>query len=144
MNPRIGWAMGVLALVAGYAGWGWPGVILAVTVIVFWLLLQWGRALRVLRAAGERPVGYVSSAVMLQARLNAGMTMLQVLPLTRSLGQQISEAPERWAWQDAAGDRVETDWDQGRLTRWQLKRASEATDGTPPAAEPGEPPVHPA
>ncbi len=126
MNPRIGWLLAAAALVAGYFGWGWPGVMLAFTVIVFWLLLQWGRAMRVLRAAGERPVGQVPSAVMLQSRLAAGMTMLQVLPLTRSLGRSLSESPERWAWEDAAGHRVETDWQDGRLVRWQLLRAPDA------------------
>lgn len=154
MNPRIGWGLAALAIAAGWVGWGWPGVALGVTVVVFWLLLQWSRAIRVLRAAGERPVGEVPSAVMLNARLAAGMTMLQVLPLTRSLGQRIGESPERWAWRDAAGVRVETDWRDGKLERWQLLRPPEhdeasrpeppatPTDGPPPP-DPRHPPDGP-
>lgn len=131
MNPRLGWALAAAALAAGYFGWGGPGVLLAFTVIVFWLLLQWGRAIRVMRAAGERPVGQVRSAVMLQARLAVGMTMLQVLPLTRSLGRQTGESPERWVWEDHSGDRVETDWNGARLTAWRLVRARGAEDPAP-------------
>ena len=134
MSGRLGWGLAALAIAAGWLGWGWPGVALGVTVVVFWLLLQWSRAIRVMRAAGERPVGAVPSAVMLNARLSAGLTMLQVLPLTRSLGQQLSESPERWAWHDAAGNRVETDWRDGRLERWQLVRPPEASGPAGPAA----------
>lgn len=141
MSGRLGWGLAALAIAAGWLGWGWPGVALGVTVVVFWLLLQWSRAIRVMRAAGERPVGVVPSAVMLHARLSAGLTMLQVLPLTRSLGQPISETPERWAWHDAAGNRVETDWHNGRLERWHLVRPPDAPD--PPADPDGAGP-HPA
>ena len=61
------------ALAAGYVGYGWPGVVLALTVVVFWLLLQFSRALRTLRNAASGPVGQVASAVMLHSRLKAGM-----------------------------------------------------------------------
>ncbi|HRF84756.1 MAG TPA: hypothetical protein PLO34_10080, partial [Pseudoxanthomonas sp.] len=76
MNPIVGWGLAVVAIAAGYVGWGWRGVILGVTVIVFWLLLQFSRSLRVLKRAAGNPVGHVDSAVMLHSRLQAGMTLL--------------------------------------------------------------------
>jgi hypothetical protein len=138
MNPVVGWSLAVLAIAAGWVGWGWPGVALGVTVIAFWLLLQFSRAMRVMRAAGQRPIAAVDSAVMVQSRLAAGMTMLQVLPITRSLGERIGDAPERWAWRDAGGDEVLTEWHDGKLARWELRRASgpavvPADEGSPSA-----------
>ena len=64
-NPDVGWALAALAIAIGYGQWGWSGVVLAFTMIVFWLLLQFSRALRVLRNAGQAPVGQVPNAVML-------------------------------------------------------------------------------
>jgi hypothetical protein len=131
MNPTVGWALAVLAVAAGYLGWGWPGMALAFTVIVFWLLLQFSRAMRVMRGAAGRPVGQVDSAVMLQSRLARGMTMIQILPITRSLGQRLGEATdrdERWAWRDPAGHEVRTEWKAGKLDRWVLHRADDAEE----------------
>ena len=93
MNPVIGWSLAALAVALGHLQWGWRGVVLAVTVIVFWLLLQFGRALRVLRAAGQAPVGHVQSAVMLNAKLHPGLRLPQILALTRSLGTQDRRRP---------------------------------------------------
>ena len=93
MNPIVGWGLAVLGIAAGYVGWGWPGVVLGVTVVVFWLLLQFSRSLRVLKKAAGAPVGHVDSAVMLHSKLKAGMTLMQVLVLTRSLGTKLSETP---------------------------------------------------
>lgn len=59
MNQALGVALAVAALGLGYTSYGWRGVVLAVTVVVFWLLLQFSQALRVLREAGARPVGTV-------------------------------------------------------------------------------------
>ena len=135
MNPVVlGWGLAVLAIAVGYAGWGWRGVVLGVTVIVFWLLLQFSRSLRVLKNAGRAPVGHVDSAVMLHSRLKAGMPMLQVLTLTRSLGRRLSETPERWAWADAGGARVELRFEGGKLQSWTLRRAADvpaAADAAP-------------
>ena len=127
MNAVMGWALAGAALVAGWFGWGWRGVVLAVTVIVFWLLLQFSRTLRLLRGAAQRPVGHVDSAVMLNAKLQAGLRLPQVIGLTRSLGRHLREEPETWCWSDAGGDRVEVEFEQGRCARWRLVRA--APDG---------------
>lgn len=123
-DPRLGWALAALALVAGYAGWGGKGLVLAFTVIVFWLLLQFNRAVRVMRNASHAPVGSVASAVMLHARLKRGMALIDILPLAGSLGQVETAAgepgDERYAWQDAGGRRLVAVLRKGRLLSWQL------------------------
>jgi uncharacterized protein (DUF58 family) len=130
-NPIIGWGLAVLGIAAGYVGWGWPGVVLGVTVLVFWLLLQFSRSLRVLRQAAANPVGHVDSAVMLQSKLKTGMTLSQVLPLTRSLGTRLSDTPERWGWADPGGARISLEFDRGRLQSWVLTREEAASEGPP-------------
>ena len=45
MDSRWGWALAVVGMALGYALWGWQGVVLALSVMVFWLLLQFSRAL---------------------------------------------------------------------------------------------------
>jgi hypothetical protein len=122
LNPVIGWGLAVLGIAAGYVGWGWRGVVLGVTVVVFWLLLQFSRSLRVLKNAAGQPVGHVDSAVMLHSRLKAGMTLMQVLVLTRSLGTRLSETPERWGWADPGGARVQLHFEAGKLQSWDLLR----------------------
>ncbi len=128
MTPLLGWALAVAAVAAGYVGYGWPGVVLAITVTVFWMLLQFSRALRVMKAAALRPVGQVPNAVMLQSRLNKGMTLAQVLKLTGSFGTRLHEDqgadPETYAWRDDAGDEVQLELRAGKLVSWQLRRAA--------------------
>ncbi|MBS1178127.1 MAG: hypothetical protein H6R06_2539 [Proteobacteria bacterium] len=130
-NPIIGWGLAVLGIAAGYVGWGWPGVLLGFTVLVFWLLLQFSRSLRVLKKAAGAPVGHVDSAVMLHSKLKTGMTLSQVLPLTRSLGTRLSDAPERWGWADPGGARVSLEFDGGKLQSWTLTRDEPAAEGPP-------------
>ena len=125
MNVWIGWALAAAALAAGYLGYGWRGLLLALSVIVFWMLLQFSRSLRVLRAAAQRPVGHVASAVMLNAKLHAGMRLPDVIRLTGSLGRRISEMPEVWAWADTGGAEVTVAFDGGRCMRWTLQRPGE-------------------
>ncbi len=128
MSAAIGWALALAALVVGYLAYGWPGLVLALTVIAFWMLLQFSRALRAMRAAAGRPVGEVDNAVMLHAQLRKGLRLVQVLKLTRSLGTPVATAAdavdETFAWQDGAGDRVEVDLQHGQVTAWRLQRAA--------------------
>jgi hypothetical protein len=130
-QAALGWALAVAALAAGYVSYGWPGVALALTVVVFWLLLQFSQALRTLRIASQRPVGKVPSAVMLNARLDVGMRLPKVLRLTLSLGRKVREAPdgdETWAWADDNGDEVHVELQGGRVARWALHRAQAEGD----------------
>jgi hypothetical protein len=135
-SQAISWALMAACLVAGWMGWGWRGLVLAVTVIVFWLLLQLSRTLRVMRAAAARPVGRVASAVMLQSRLVAGRSLLQVITLTGSLGERLCDAPEVWRWRDDGGDAVDVRLEAGRVQSWVLRRAGDAAQQAPSATAP--------
>jgi len=122
MNPVVGWTLAVIGTAIGYARYGWQGVALCASAIVFWLLLQFNLALRTMRAAGESPVGTVASAVMLHAKLKKGMRLLQVIQLTRSLGEKLGDAPETFRWTDASGAAVRMTFERGRCTGWTLER----------------------
>ncbi|MEO7336333.1 MAG: hypothetical protein ABIV63_07120, partial [Caldimonas sp.] len=102
---------------------------LAFSVIVFWLLMQFSRSVRVMRDASESPVGHVPSAVMLHAKLRVGLPMLQIVKLTKSLGKRLSESPDKsqetWAWVDDSGAEVRIVFDKGLCTRWTLNRPAE-------------------
>jgi len=125
MNPVLGWAMALVALAAGWRGYGWPGVALALTVIAFWLLIQFNRSVKVMRNAASSPVGHIDSAVMLNAKLSAGLPMIRIVTLTKSLGKRVTEAPDTWAWADASGSSVTIVFDKGRCKRWALNRPVE-------------------
>ena len=126
MSPQLGWLLAAAGLAAGYRAYGWPGVMLAATVVVFWLLLQFSRALRALRKAGGAPVGSLRSAVMLHAKLRKGMTLPQVLAATGSLGEKMDAlaagAEESWRWRDAGGAVVTVHLKRGRVVDWSLLR----------------------
>ena len=128
MNPWLGWALAAAALFLGWRSFGWPGIALAFSVIVFWLLLQFSRGVRVMRGASESPVGHVDSAVMLNAKLRERVPMLEVVKLTRSLGQRVSDDPEVWRWADDGGSSVEVTFVSGRCSRWALQRPREAVE----------------
>jgi hypothetical protein len=122
MNPWIGWTLALLAIALGWAVYGWRGVALGVTIVVFWLLLQWSRAMRVMRGAATSPVGYVPSAVMLNAKLHPGLRMMEVVQLTKSLGEAVSDQPEIWRWRDPGGAVVQVTFVNGRVGAWALER----------------------
>lgn len=128
MNASWGWALAALAVFVGWMQWGWQGVLMAVTVTVFWLLLQFNRAVRVMRQATGAPVGHVESAVMLHSRLRQGMRLMEIIPLTRSLGQRADDtavadpALERFVWTDASGCSVSVELARGQVRSWTLQR----------------------
>jgi hypothetical protein len=133
MNPIWGWALAALALVTGWWAYGWQGVVVSLTVVVFWLLLQFSRALRAMKNAADAPIGHVPSAVMLHTKLRVGMTLLQVIAQTRSLGRRVAEVPETWAWEDEGGAGLTLVFEGARLARWTLTRTDEMPT---PAASP--------
>jgi hypothetical protein len=134
MNPIVGWGLAFVAVVAGWQVYGWQGVVMVVSVIVFWLLLQFSRVLRVMKNAGEAPKGHVGSTVMFNAKLKHGMTMLQVITIAKSLGERVREDPETWAWKDAGDSRVTLVFEDGKLSSWELVRP--AQDEAPTAEPP--------
>jgi len=123
MNGRWAWVLAGTALVAGWFGYGWRGIVLAVSVIAFWLLLEFSRTMRVLRRAAQAPVGHVDSVVMLQSKLSEGMPLADIIKLTGSLGQKVRDEPETFAWRDGGGAAVEVELQAGRCRRWTLLRA---------------------
>ena len=130
MSPQLGWLLAAVGLVAGYRAYGWPGVMLALTVVVLWLLLQFSRALRALRKAGAAPVGSLRSAVMLHAKMRKGMTLPQVLAATSSLGEKVetpsADVGESWRWCDASGAVVTVHLKHGKVVDWSLVRQDSA------------------
>ncbi|WP_457320573.1 hypothetical protein [Roseateles sp. P5_E11] len=125
MNPWIGVGLALVALIGGGALLGWQGVIFATTGIVFWLLLQISRLMRVMKVAGAAPLGSVNNAVMLNSKLHAGMKLVDLIGLAGSLGQK--QAPETFVWRDAGGDAVEVKLVKGKLVEWRLIRAAQAS-----------------
>ena len=144
MNPAIN--NGLLAggaVIAGWWAWGWQGLLLAGSVIVFWLLLQFSRALRVLRHASQQPVGHVDSVVMLQSRLEHGINMQELIAVTGSLGTRVGELDD-WQWSDPGGNAVVVHLRRGKVVRWSLVRPDEEPeppqDPRPgPGTSPGAP-----
>ena len=122
MNPVIGWILAVIAVGLAWRSYGWQGVAFAVSLVVFWLVLQFNRSVRVMKNASNAPVGHVGSAVTLHSKLNKGMTLIQIIPLTRSLGRKLSDEPETWQWADEGGSSVTLVFDKGRLQSWTLHR----------------------
>lgn len=117
----------------GYRSYGWPGVAAVGGGVLMWLLLHFTRLMNVLKKAADRPIGHVGSAVMLHAKLRAGVSLLHVIAMTRSLGQLQSPAetqPEIYRWTDASGSWVECEFQHGKLVQWQLQRPSAPETGT--------------
>ena len=122
MSAILGWALAALALATGYWAYGWRGAVLALTVTAFWLLIQFSRALRVMRLAAQSPVGKVPSAVMLHSRLEKGLLMMDIVKLSRSLGRKVSDTPESYVWSDESGAEVLIEFVDGRCWNWRLVR----------------------
>jgi hypothetical protein len=132
-------AIPLAVLASLYWGWRtfeWLGVLGVLGAVVMWALLHFTRTMQVLRRASRRPVGHVDSAVMLNARLQAGMSLLHVLAMTRALGQAITPAgvdPEAFAWTDASNAAVRCEFRGGQLTQWTLSRPQPDEPGAPKA-----------
>lgn len=122
-----------LVFILGYWLYGWRGLVLAATILVFWLLMQFHRALKVMRRASGRPVGLVPSAVMLQSKLQLGLNLQEVITLAGSLGQKVEGEADDWRWHDNAGHEVVVCLRRGRVVRWYFARGDDAQD--PPAPD---------
>ena len=147
-STLIGWGLAVAAVVLGHVLYGGAGVMLALSIVVFWLLLQFSRTLRLMRRAAAQPVGHVESAVMLHAKLKPGLRLMDIIGLTGSLGRRLPHpspgADESWEWRDAGDDTLVVDLVGGRCVGSSVARAAstagQATaepDTDSPSAIPG-------
>lgn len=129
---------GVAVIVLAYRFYAWPGVAVVVTALVMWVLLHFTRMMQVLKRTANRPIGYVDSAVMLNAKLKPGMTLLHVIAMTRALGELTSpkdEQPELFRWTDTGGSHVTCTFVGGKLAHHALFRpAPEALAADSPPA----------
>ena len=128
MSAKLGWFLAIVGVVLATYQYGLQGFVAAVTLVVFWLLLQFNRALRVMRRAGQQPVGLVPSTVMLHAALKVGMPMLDVVAKARSLGVKAGAGDDVWRWHDEGGSTLTLYFDDGRLQRWTLDRPAESPE----------------
>jgi len=127
----------VILIVAAYRAYGWGGVAVAMGALVMWLLLHFNRMMQVLKRAANRPIGYVDSAVMLNAKLKPGVTLLHVVAMTRALGELLSprdSQPELYRWTDGTQSSVTCEFLHGKLVKWELSRPAQPEEpgaGTP-------------
>ena len=129
----------IAAITLAWYRFGWQGVVVVVSALVLWLMLHFNRTMQVLRRAADRPLGHVDSAVMLNAKLRAGVSLLHVTAMTRSLGQLLTAKdaqPEVYRWRDNTDSYVDATFHGGRLNVWQLTRPTQppelsATDAPP-------------
>lgn len=128
----------VVALLAGaWRAYGWGGVALAAGVIVMSALLLVNRVVNVLARAAKRPQGDADSAVMLNAKLRPGVTLLHVMTLTESIGEPLSAPdaqPEVFRWTDGSMASVTCEFMEGKLAKWSLARPAEVSDRGPAAS----------
>ena len=124
-----------LAIVGGavlaYRSYGWPGTVAVVSVLVFGMLLHFTRMMAVLKRAANRPIGHVDSAVMLNAKLKPGATLLHVVAMTRALGllKSVKDAqPEVFEWKDGTESTVTCTFVGGKLSHHVLYRPDQSAD----------------
>lgn len=129
----------VAVLIMGYQSWGWPGVVGLSGAVLMVLLLHFTQAMNVMRRAASRPIGYVDSAIMLNAKLKPRMTLMHVIAMTRSLGELQSPQntqPEVYRWRDNGQSHVEATFADGRLVQWALTRPAPAHEAPAQQAAP--------
>lgn len=116
---------GVAAIALAWGRFGWQGVAVVATALIMWALMHFNRMMQVLKRTADRPVGYVDSAVMLNAKLKPRMALLHVLAMTRSLGvlqTARDQQPEVYRWTDNSDSYVNCTFQDGRLLQWQMVR----------------------
>ncbi|MDD0840370.1 glycerate kinase [Curvibacter sp. HBC61] len=127
---------GLLIVGLAYRAYGLAGVAAALGGVVMWVLMHYTRLMQVLKRANNNPIGYVGSAVMLNAKLRPGVPLIHVLALTRALGELQSpegEQPEVYRWTDGTRSHVTAEFRDGKLVQWTLVR--------PPAEDAEAPPT---
>ena len=122
--------LGLVALLgAAYHNYKWMGVLAVAGGLVMWVMLHFTRLMTIMRRAAERPIGYVPSAVMLNAKLKSSMPLVHVVAMTRALGLRQSPEgaqPEVFVWRDNTESTVTCEFVHGRLRQWSLQRPAQA------------------
>ena len=115
----------VVFTIGAWQAFQWAGIALAVGGVVMWILLHFTRMVTILKKAANRPIGHVSSAVMLNAKLHKGATLMHVIAMTKSLGVRLSEEnaqPEIFKWTDSGDSFVICTFKAGKLQTWDMTR----------------------
>jgi TRAP-type C4-dicarboxylate transport system permease large subunit len=116
------------AFAVAYTYYKWSGVAIVVSGLVTWALLHFSRMMQILKRAANRPIGYVDSAVMLNAKLQQGKTLMHVIAMTKALGELLSVKdvqPEVFRWTDGTKSHVTCAFLGGKLQSWVLFRPVE-------------------
>jgi hypothetical protein len=120
----------VVFTIGAWQAFQWAGIALAVGGVVMWVLLHFTRMVTILKKAADRPIGHVASAVMLNAKLKKGVTLMHVIAMTRSLGLLQTEKdtqPEIFSWTDTSQSVVTCTFVGGKLTEWALHRPEQVS-----------------
>ena len=120
-----------LVLWGAWRQYGGLGLLLAFSMLMFWLTIQFSQTLRVLKRAASQPKGSVAHALKLHVKLKPGMKLLEVIGLTGSLGEMLSEPdtqPEVFRWSDASGASVTAHFLDGRLLEHHIVRVQADTE----------------
>ena len=119
------------AFVMAYTYYKWSGVAIVASGLVTWALLHFSRMMQVLKRAADRPIGYVGSAVMLNAKLQKGKTLMHVIAMTKALGELLTEKdaqPEVFRWTDGTTSHVTCTFLNGKLQSWVLFRPEQTQE----------------
>lgn len=127
LNTRaaLWWAAMALVMWGAWQQYGGLGLMLAFSMLMFWLTIQFSQTLRVLKRAAGQPKGTVAHALKLHIKLKPGMKLLTVIGLTGSLGEMLSEPdaqPEVFRWTDSGGSSVTARFLDGRLLEHSIQR----------------------
>lgn len=120
------WVAMAVVLWGVWQQYGGMGVLLAFSMLMFWLTIQFSQTMRVLKRAAGQPKGTVGHALKLHVKLKPGMKLLTVIGMTGSLGDMLSAPdvqPEVFRWTDPAGSSVTARFVDGRLLDHQIERA---------------------
>ena len=135
LRPFLFPALAVAIAFAAWQSYGAKGLLLALLMISFWVLLHFTKLMRLLRAAAKRPMGHVRNAKVLHGSLKKGMPLVEVVRRTQSLGLRHSDPehdPEVLEWGDESGNAVICTFVQGRLQSFELRVAQPVDDASPP------------
>ncbi|THU01467.1 glycerate kinase [Lampropedia puyangensis] len=128
----------VSVLMVGYYNRGWAGFMLVLGAVVFFILLHLTRVMKILKVASGTPKGRISSAIMLNSKLKQGMTLLQVVQLTRAIGEVQGDpnAPQVChRWTDPGGAWVDAVFVNSKLQNWQFGRTENPVETSPESRE---------